>query len=140
MRQEGVGWVSAREQAVTNTRQETETPEMLKGRPQTSWPTREKEPCRAARHVLWVPDPSPVVFAVPFYTFLSSHAAADVKALYCHAVDLNLTSSPGDELNVGVKPRVSIPGSQDNKEMWLPRRSLKPVLEPDFGFQREKMG
>lgn len=59
MRQERVGWVSAREQAVTNMRQETETPdtpEMLKRQPQTSWATKERKPHRAARHTLRVPE------------------------------------------------------------------------------------
>lgn len=75
-----------------------------------------------------------------FHTFLSSHATGDVKALCCPTVDLNLTSRPGDRLHVGVKPRVSVQGSRESQEMWLPPYSSKPVLEADFGFQRKKKG
>lgn len=106
MRQERVGWVSAREQAVTNMRQETETPdvpEMLKRRPQTSWAMKEKQPRRVARHTRYGSqsgiDPKPIVFFMFLYIFLSSYAAAYAKALCCHTIDLNLTSSPGDKLH-----------------------------------------
>lgn len=98
---------------MTNRRQETETPdvpEMLRGRPQTSWAMKERRPSACYRSQSGT-DLNPFVFFMLFSTFPSSHAAAYVKALSCHAIDLNLTSSPGDKLNVGVKPMVSLQGS-----------------------------
>ena len=67
-----------------------------------------------------------------------TYAAASIKALCCHAVDLNLTSSPGDKLHVRAKPMVSVQRSQDNWETQLPPHSSKPLLEADVGFQRKK--
>lgn len=55
-------------------------------------------------------------------------------------LNLNLTSSPGDKPNIGVKSIGSVQGSQDKEEMWLPPCSSKPLLEAALGFQREGNG
>ena len=82
MRQERVGRVSAREEAVTNIRHEAETPdapEMLKGRPQTSRAVKERKPHRAARHTVWDPEWHRSKTSCVFHAFL--HLPLRRKAL-----------------------------------------------------------
>lgn len=48
-------------------------------------------------------------------------------------LSLNLTSSPGDKPNTGVKSMGSVQGSQDKEEMWLPPNVSKPLPEASRG-------